>query len=290
MKLRIRGADLYLSFGLLPLLIFCIITGETRTLIAAGISLLLHELAHWIAARNLGYRIDRLSVYPFGAVMDLSAERPDPRGEWIVAAAGPLGSFVSASGLRFISELLQTESVWVAALVRANFMIAILNLMPAFPLDGGRIAKCVLLCAARESTADRILFAVTCAVSAGVASCGIYLISRGIPAWMMPATAVFLTLAAWREVRKTGRGNVAPVLERRMRLHEGKAQKATLLVIRDDATIGEALSDVSHRYYTVVRVIGEMTCFETDEDALLNAAAEHGYLATLRTAFREKSV
>ena len=288
MNLRIRGAELHLSFGLLPLLVFCIVTGETKPLLLAGASLLLHELAHWIAARNLGFLVERIAIYPFGAVMDLSAAHADTGGEWIVAAAGPLASFVIASALRLVGSLMKAGSAWIDPLLHTNLMIAVLNLLPAFPLDGGRIAKGLLLRLLNETTARRILLALTCVVSAGMIAGGIGLILRGIPALMLPATGAFLTAAALKECRRAGKSRVASVLERRMRLHDGTAQKATLLAIRDSATVGQAIADLSRTRYTVLRVIGDDRTFEMDEDALLSAASRCGYGVTLRAAFSGK--
>ena len=285
MRFRFGGKELYVSVTILPLVAFQIVIGETKLLSCAACALLLHECAHWIALRNLGYTISGISVYPFGAVMHLSSLCADTTHEWIAAAAGPLGSFLIASAVRSVCALFRAETEWLSLFYEANLSICAVNLLPAFPLDGGRIAKSVLLHVCSERHANRVAFLFTAIISLGFIGTGIYLICRGIPAWPLAAIGPFLLGSAFRE-RRTGRSSTVPyMLARNAAIREGRAQKAQIVAIHPEATIGEAVSLTSRVRYTIFYVTDSKRCMTVDENRILDAASEHGYSAKLKDAF-----
>ena len=285
MKLRIAGTEICISIGVLPILAFCIISGEGMLLICALIALILHECAHLIAARNLGYAVSRLSLYPFGAVMHLSALRADVNREWIVAAAGPLASFITASATRTISALFGIGGEWADNFYSVNLIIACVNMLPAYPLDGGRIAKSVLLRICSEKATKRLLLIFTFAISIGLTGLTASLLLHGIPAWTIAAVIPFLVGSAIRECAAADRGTVTRLIERNAAIQGGQPQKAQILVLHTDATIGEAMSMVSKTRYSIFYVTDGRQGFAVDEDAVLRAASAFGYTVKLKDAF-----
>jgi len=113
-------------------------------------SLLLHELAHSVVARRFGVRINAITLFLFGGVAELENEPPSAMSELWIAAAGPAMSVVL--GIIFwalgglwqsiaSSDGLGTVLVYLATV---NLVIAAFNLVPAFPMDGGRILRAYL--------------------------------------------------------------------------------------------------------------------------------------------------
>ena len=113
-------------------------------------SLLLHELAHSVVARRFGVRINAITLFLFGGVAELENEPPSAMSELWIAAAGPAMSVVL--GIIFwalgglwqgiaSSDGLGTVLVYLATV---NLVIAVFNLVPAFPMDGGRILRAYL--------------------------------------------------------------------------------------------------------------------------------------------------
>ena len=285
MKLYIAGAEVYFSIALLPVLVYQILTGETRMLSCVICALFLHECAHWIASRNLGYTVSRLSLYPFGAMMHLSSLCADTRHEWIAAAAGPIASFVIASAARMISTALGSGGEWIHLFHQTNLLIAVLNLLPAYPLDGGRIAKQILMHVCSEQHTNRCLLAFSTVTAIGCTGFGICLLCKGVPAWTLTAMGPFMFCAAVRECGAFKRGTVQSVLTRDAAIREGRVQNAQMIAIHTDATIGEAISATSHVRYTVFYATDGRRCFAFDENALLDAASAYGYSARLKDAF-----
>jgi Zn-dependent protease len=124
-------------------------------------SILLHELGHAIAARREGIEVSGIELFLFGGVMKMSRDTDSPGAEFRVAAAGPLVTLgiVIAGGLLTIliagpDRLFdagtlsgdQSEDIPIlllSVLVGFNTILLLFNLVPAFPLDGGRIARAI---------------------------------------------------------------------------------------------------------------------------------------------------
>jgi Zn-dependent protease/predicted transcriptional regulator len=110
-------------------------------------SILVHELSHSYIAKKNGLPIARITLFFFGGVSEITEEPQDPGLEVRMAAAGPLMSFLIAGvlgALWYVSELVKAPVPIIATLGYAALINAILgafNLLPAFPLDGGRVFR-----------------------------------------------------------------------------------------------------------------------------------------------------
>ncbi len=130
---------------------------DTGAYIAMGVagalglflSIILHELAHAVVARSFGLPIGGITLFIFGGVADLRQEPETPRSEFWVAIVGPIASILIASacfgaaiaaeaaGLRPLMKIL-------SFLAMTNTVLALFNLVPAFPLDGGRVLRSII--------------------------------------------------------------------------------------------------------------------------------------------------
>jgi Zn-dependent protease len=133
-------------------------------------SIVLHELGHALAARREGIGVSGIDLFFFGGVMKMTRDTSSPGSEFRVAAAGPLvtlGIVIVAVALsvavegwdRFIDDAsldsvasATVVNVLLSFLVTMNVVLLLFNLIPAFPLDGGRIARAI----AWKITGDRV--------------------------------------------------------------------------------------------------------------------------------------
>lgn len=114
------------------------------------ISIVFHETAHSLVARHYDIPIRGITLFIFGGVAEMTGEPRRPRDELLMAAAGPAASLLLAAIFYALliavtalaSPAAVTGVVWYLALI--NFVLAIFNLIPAFPLDGGRIFRAAL--------------------------------------------------------------------------------------------------------------------------------------------------
>ncbi len=113
-------------------------------------SLILHELSHSLVARRYGLPISGITLFVFGGVAEMEEEPGSPKAEFLMAIAGPIASLVLAAALRGFAEIggaleLSSPLLGVARyLAFLNGLLAVFNLIPAFPLDGGRIFRAAL--------------------------------------------------------------------------------------------------------------------------------------------------
>jgi Zn-dependent protease len=122
-------------------------------------SILLHELGHALTARREGIGVSGIDLFFFGGVMKMSSDTRSPGQEFRIAVAGPLvtlgiivvaalGSTVLLGWQGFLDSATLDPSIvpgafdlWLSFLVSMNVLLLVFNLVPAFPLDGGRIAR-----------------------------------------------------------------------------------------------------------------------------------------------------
>jgi Zn-dependent protease len=125
-------------------------------------SIVLHELGHALAARRSGIEVSGIDLFFFGGVMKMNRDTDTPGKEFFVAVAGPLvtlgivlvgtaaGLAIAGSQDFFDAAQLQTTGpsdvalLLVSFLVTMNVVLLVFNLVPAFPLDGGRIARSIV--------------------------------------------------------------------------------------------------------------------------------------------------
>ena len=122
------------------------ILGAVTSVLFFG-SVLFHELAHaWVALRY-GVPVRRITLWLFGGVAVMDKEAPSAKAEFWIAIAGPISSLVAAAGFYGLFLLGGTID-WLAApadyLFRINLILAVFNMIPAFPLDGGRVLRAIV--------------------------------------------------------------------------------------------------------------------------------------------------
>src|SRR5207237_1710080 len=129
------------------------VVASVATVIATTFALFLsifgHELSHALLARAEGIESDEIVLHPFGGLTRLRREPDSPRAEFRIAIAGPSASFLigiaalagfyvaSLANLRALAAALSIVGFW-------NFTIAASNLLPGYPLDGGRVLRAFL--------------------------------------------------------------------------------------------------------------------------------------------------
>jgi Zn-dependent protease/CBS domain-containing protein len=128
-----------------------------------------HELAHSVVARHYGIKVRKIVLYPIGGVSEIEEIPDNPSQEWRMAVAGPLTSLLLgvallAISLPFSPQLLtallslSTTGNFLFDLAILNLLLGAFNLIPAFPMDGGRVFRALL--AERMKYSDATRYAV----------------------------------------------------------------------------------------------------------------------------------
>jgi len=179
--------------------------GEARFLFLAlvlalyPVCILVHELAHALVARAERVTVRRLLLHPLGGAAEFSGPRPGPAAEIRIALAGPAASLAlsvlcfaplyalegsaaaeSAADLgRLLYERDNPALAAAAALMGVNLVLALFNLLPAFPLDGGRIAASIAVLRLGHARGLKAAGRIAAAGLLAVAGCGIALLVSG---------------------------------------------------------------------------------------------------------------
>jgi Zn-dependent protease len=119
------------------------------TTLALFLSVFGHELSHAIIGRVEGIEIEEIVLHPFGGLARLRHEPDSPRAEFRIAVAGPAASFIFAILAFGAMAVAAMGKLWVAAAVFrviafGNLLLAVFNLFPGYPLDGGRVLRAFL--------------------------------------------------------------------------------------------------------------------------------------------------
>lgn len=169
---------------------------------------LLHELGHALAGRRFGIRTRRIVLLPFGGVAQMERMPERPLQEIVVALAGPGVNVVIAAVCLAVMRLrgIPVEQVFDPAtteplglLIELNLGMLIFNLIPAFPMDGGRVLRALLALAMPYPRATRIAARVGQAFAIGFALLWLLSAWRGVANPMLLVIAVFVFLAAGAE-------------------------------------------------------------------------------------------
>jgi stage IV sporulation protein FB len=182
----------------------------TALICSVFLCVLLHEFGHALAARHYGIRTPDITLFPFGGVARIERMPEKPSEEIVIALAGPAVNVVIATGL-FLAlaafgmagpdAVLNFGGSFVHQLVAVNVILLLFNLIPAFPMDGGRVLRALLATRFGHNRATQIAAHVGQILAIGLGFVGFFgSAALGMPPNpMLIFVAVFVFMAAANE-------------------------------------------------------------------------------------------
>ena len=230
---------------------------------------LLHELGHALAARLFGIPTPDITLLPIGGVARLQRMPDRPFQEIVVALAGPAVNVVIAFVLvvgagatiaaRYLGDLAGRPEELVNRLATVNVMLVLFNLIPAFPMDGGRVLRALLAMRTTYGRATRIAAGVGQGFAFLFGFAGLF----GNP--MLIFIALFLYLGASQEAAVAGLKDIADWMS------VSDAMVTEVMPLEVHATIGdavEALLRTSQHEFPVVDAAGRVHGVLTRDDMI----------------------
>jgi Zn-dependent protease len=189
-----------------------LLVGVVTTLLLF-LSIFGHELSHALVAQTEGIEIEEIVLHPFGGLARLKREPDSAGAEFRIAIAGPASSFLfalAAFGLCLLAYFgFGNETWWAvfAIVAGGNFMLALFNLLPGYPLDGGRVLRALLWRRGGElKQATRRVSQLGQVIAGVVLFYGLYMaVSYG--AYFMAAWSVLVGLFLWDAARAVYRAH-----------------------------------------------------------------------------------
>lgn len=156
-----------------------------------------HECAHAFAAAKLGYKLNRVVLMPYGAVIDGDLGGIGFRDEMFVAVWGPLCNLFTAAGFAALWWFFPDTYAFTDTACFVSLAIAAVNLLPAYPLDGGRVLRCALCLHMPPKRAERICRGITLAFAATLLAAFVAQCVKKTPNFTLLAFALFLAVGAF---------------------------------------------------------------------------------------------
>lgn len=165
-------------------------------LLAVFASVLMHELGHALTARIFGVQTRHIMLTPLGGIASLEGMPRAPRAELLVALAGPAVNFAIAAVLALTMQVTGASLFGLLdGLLWANLSLGLFNLLPAFPMDGGRALRAVLSERVGRRSATRLAVTVGRVIAVAMVVAGLFYNP------MLIAIAAFVWFAGKSEAR-----------------------------------------------------------------------------------------
>lgn len=189
------------------------------------LSVLIHELSHSVVARAFQLQVRRILLYPLGGFSEIEQEPPTPAREFLISAAGPAMSLLLAGIGYGLLEVLHPSGIPRVILDRfvlINLVVAVFNMLPGLPLDGGRVLRAGLWkvtgnpgsATVMAAWAGRILAILIVAVPLASPTSGSLSVEGGYGLWLV-VVAVFMWMSAGQALRTAKIRQKLPALQAR---------------------------------------------------------------------------
>ena len=270
MKLvRIADTQIECSVFLFAAVLAWVLLGAWQSVLCYFFVLLLHESAHLYTAKSLGFCVQSVTLHPFGFSARLMGKM-QLWDELCIAAAGPLCSLLAGVSCMAL-ENMRVSTSFLKDFGTASMAIGCINLLPIFPLDGGRVLRACLL---HYFDAPARLYAIVGFVlSVLLCVIGFLLSIRANPSFFV--MGAFLLYASACELRDAKREPAFDIVLHGSRMKNGAFIRMRHIAVDGGVTIREAYAMASGRYYTVWSIVDASMRERgaVDEGALLHALA-----------------
>ncbi len=251
---RIAGIGFKVNAIFLLLCLVYTLLGLGTEVVLITTAVLVHELAHTMMAVNLGVKISEVELLPFGGqarVEDFTGLEPDK--EIYVALAGPLISFFMAAAFFF---LFPDRGNLTGLFINLNLFLGCFNLLPALPLDGGRMVRAVLSrrVGYRKATLTTALMGKFTAVLAF--GSGVYLTCTAMSGANLIIIGILLYWAASREKSLLAFAFMRFLVNKKSQLNRHGFMECQQVVAVPDTLVKEILNSSRPSYYLTVLIIG----------------------------------
>ncbi len=201
-KSRISVHPLFLLLG-----VWYSMTGKAGLFFVSVAAALLHEAGHSLVAARLGYKAERIELLPCGAVLKVNTLGISPADEILLAAGGPLVNLCCTVCFFALWWFLPDTYAYTDTAAYLSLFLAVVNLLPFFPLDGGRVLCALLSIRLQRERAVRVCKIITAIGAASLLGIFFYLVIACRAEWNVTVLffAGFLTAGCFPDSRNTYR-------------------------------------------------------------------------------------
>lgn len=257
MKIKARGTQIHLNIFMLAVPILMLIAGYIKEYAAAFFSIMLHEMGHVAVAHIYGCGTNDLRVTPFGFSVSINDKGCSRKALILIYLAGPIVNLLIFGAANIAALVLpHMEDLWKTISI-TNIFFALFNLVPAFPLDGGRILLEALAEKVGLLGAGRLIYRLTLLISVTILLAGAYqfYISAFNISLIVIALYIIILLRTGR--MESAIMNIRQIIFRRTRLFKKGIYPARDLVVVKSTLLSETLKNMDFDRFHMVYVLDD---------------------------------
>jgi stage IV sporulation protein FB len=271
----IGGCAVKLNPLFLAVMVLAALTGYLSIFLLSFAVVLLHECCHALAARSFGFAVREVELLPFGGVARIEGLfELDPTAEVVIAAAGPACNLILLMTAVSLDRFLALPPHWITLFIDVNLGMAALNLLPALPLDGGRMLRGLLSRHFDLIKVTRLCSWAGLAAAAGLAGVFLWASLQGSINLSIALMALFFFLASLRELKQAPFLIYKGLSGKRESLKRNDALPVRHIMARQNMELGSLVRRFTPGWYHMVTVVD-------DECRPLGAIDEEQVIAAL---------
>jgi len=261
----------------IPYVIVLILIGFKGKLAVAFSIAIFHEFAHYITAVFFGFSGFDVEILPIGAVLKLKdLDDATPKQDLIISLSGPLINIILAVVFYFLSK--NYSSDFYTLMYEGNLSLGVFNLIPAFPLDGGRALRDILANKTIYKVANNLTVKYSIIIGSLMMFLYFILFLKGISNFNIGLIALFIIISSLKEKERIVYLIMGDIIKKRCKFIGKKYIENKSMSIYYKAELINALSIVDKNKYNIFTILDEnMRVMDIIyEDELVEALKEHG--------------
>jgi stage IV sporulation protein FB len=243
-----------------------------------------HELAHILCAKLWGYDVAKLEILPIGAVARIDGIiESNPVAEMAIALSGPFTNIIIATIIMAITPY--TKHELIKLYLEINVAMAMYNLLPALPLDGGRAARSMLSHVMGLKNATLMCAWLGIFIGAIMAAVAIGLAISGTINIFLFTFGIFLTISAFIEKKRASYIFLIEITDKKTQMIEHGAMKIRQIAARHDTPLHVVVERFRPRAYHMVLIVDDnmKPLCTVNEAQVVRAMMNLGYSTELNT-------
>ncbi|MBD5132238.1 MAG: hypothetical protein HDT28_06620 [Clostridiales bacterium] len=267
---------IYISPVMFVMAVYFVAMGMAYQYVCSLAAVLLHECAHAKVAKKLGYELNVVKLMPYGAALCGDVQMR-AKHEIAVAAAGPIFNLITAALCAALWWLVPTTYAFTQAFCACNLYIGLFNLLPVYPLDGGRVTFALLTKRLNRDKAYKIMRIISAVF--GVITIGLFALSAVYSLNLcLLSVGLFMLVSAFVPDKKAKYTTAFALANRKSRM--ASPLEVRTFVVSSAAPLASLVTMLDADRFTNFEVVNADTLrcmFTVDETTLIDAVKAHGY-------------
>jgi Zn-dependent proteases len=261
----------------IPYIVLLIVIGFNGEFAISFIVVLMHEGIHYLTAVLFGFSGFDVKILPIGAVLKLNdLDEATPVEDMIISLAGPIFNLIFALLIWFI--YVGEHNSYLIFFMKSNFALGLFNIIPAFPLDGGRVLRDLLSMKHIYRRANELTIKVSIILGFVLLGFSIFLCFYHVINYNIAIIGIFIVVSSMRERKRVAYIIMGDIVKKKIKfLKKGYIENKSISILINGDLIS-VLSLVDKNKYNVFTVLDEeMRVVDIIyEEEILDALKEHG--------------